>query len=91
MSDTDWKAAYRRTDLVQVSEDDVAPGDETVTTSMGLSRVAGSQHVMSGDGTLCGIPIIEVEVMPFNFLIRPYHCQECLRRLDPEGGDVWSA
>jgi len=86
--DTDWKAAYRRTDLVPVSADEVTSGDETVTIPVGLSRVAGAQHVMSGDGTLCGIPVSEVEVMPFLFTLRPDRCEECLRRLEPQGDDA---
>ena len=83
MTDLDWTAAYRSEDL-QPSDRDL-PGED-VDTSNGPMRAVGPQHVISGAGTLCGIPVADVEVMPFLFSPRYKNlCPECCRKL---GGGV---
>jgi hypothetical protein len=79
VKDLDWAAAYRREDLLP--DDREVPGEE-VETPAGLMRAVGPQHIVSGTGTLCGIPLGEVEVMPFLFSSRYRNlCLDCCRML----------
>jgi hypothetical protein len=83
MEKTDDRTAYRLVDLLPAEEGDIL-GAGRVLSSFGLRRVAGPAHMMRGGGTMCGIPLAEVEVMSGMFSPLPGSCGECVRVLAAE-------
>lgn len=81
-------AAYRRTDIVPIGEqDDNSSGVRGITTTHGRQQIVGLEHAMGPNGTLCGIPKSEVEVVRHMFVTAgPHTCEEC-RNLYPSSED----
>jgi hypothetical protein len=77
--ETHRAAAYRRTDIVPIEEqDEDSPNVRRIATTQGHQQIVGLEHAMGPNGTLCGIPKSDVEVVRHLFMTAGSHaCPEC--------------
>jgi len=71
-------AAYRRTDIVPIVELGESSSLRAISTTQEQQQIVRFEHAMGSDGTLCGIPKSDVEVVRHLFMTASrYACPEC--------------